>query len=292
MIMKNGLLLLLFACCLLNGGCKRNPAANTKHEQEEPYFAARMLYEFYQSYLTEILENETDNNRVDSILNEYVSKELLAKLKSLELDFNPFVNVQGSDKNWLKKLLIDQVDSINGVYTVHFSDTHHVLLQVSKENGKYRIADILFPDINLVENVVMEDSVSLIGGKWQMEGGNDKAVLEFLDKSSASLEIYTQPDEAALFFVNLTETRGELLLKFEGLSAMSRYNTDLDWFSLSKDSTIAVVKIAGSRNITLKWLGFYNFKTKKREFMNNPFDKNSNVVTLKRYRYKEEEEVQ
>lgn len=156
------------------------------------------------------------------------------------------------------------------------------------QNSSPQTGNIPLTDINSNET----GSTSLIGGKWQIECGNDKAKLKFLDQSSASLEIYTQPDKSALFFVNVIETKGELQLMFEGLSAISRYNADIDWFSLSKNSIIAIVRITGSHDITLKWLGFYNLQTEKREFTDNPFDKNSDTVTLKRFQDKEEEEAQ
>lgn len=162
----------------------------------------------------------------------------------------------------------------------------------SQNNNTPKPGDISLTDTNFNETVIMTDSTFLIGGKWQIECGNDKAKLKFLDKSSASLEIYTQPGVSALFFVTIIETKGELQFMFEGLSAISRYNSDIDWFSLSKNRTIAIVKITENNNITFKWLGFYNLKTVKREFTDNPFDKNSDTVTLKRYQDKEDYEAQ
>lgn len=156
------------------------------------------------------------------------------------------------------------------------------------QNSNPQTGNIPHTDINSNET----GSTSLIGGKWQIECGNDKAKLKFLDKSSASLEIYTQPGVSALFFVTIIEIKEELQFMFEGLSAISRYNSDIDWFSLSKNRTIAIVKITENNNITFKWLGFYNLKTVKREFTDNPFDKNSDTVTLKRFQDKEEEEAQ
>ncbi|OCA77465.1 hypothetical protein BBI01_03155 [Chryseobacterium artocarpi] len=48
----------------------------------------------------------------------------------------------------------------------------------------------------------------------------------------------------------------------------------------SLDIPIARVKIISEDSIEFQWLGFYNRKTNKREYIKNPFDNNKNIVVL------------
>ncbi|MFH6955930.1 hypothetical protein ACHRV1_00875 [Flavobacterium aquidurense] len=58
-------------------------------------------------------------------------------------------------------------------------------------------------------------------------------------------------------------------LKFKD-APLFPYPENMDWRNFSKDSIISNVKYIDSK-IEFQWLGFYNKKTKKREFIENPF---------------------
>ncbi|WP_418696256.1 DUF3828 domain-containing protein [Bacteroides sp.] len=282
--MRIRLLLLLIVLCQLISGCRRTrPSAEEQRDATEQYSAIQMLSDFYKSYITENLEEGTDKNKVERILKEYVSKKLRTKLSNLELDYDPFVNAQDYSKDWIEKMRILKVDTAENAYAVCLSDDYHyVILDVSKRKNKYKINNILFPDIATANSVTKEDSSPTIKGKWQTICRDDEESLEFINSSYADLNIYTQSGESAYVLLSVNDDEEELQLKYQGLSAITRGNSDLNWFDFSIDSVIAEVKVINQNHITIDWMGFYNFKTGKREFVNNPFDKNSSIATLKK----------
>lgn len=54
----------------------------------------------------------------------------------------------------------------------------------------------------------------------------------------------------------------------------------INFDDISQDKPVAQVKILNKDSVELSWLGFYNKKTNKREYLSNPFDKNKNTVVL------------
>lgn len=56
----------------------------------------------------------------------------------------------------------------------------------------------------------------------------------------------------------------------------------INFDDISQDKPVAQVKILNKDSVELSWLGFYNKKTNKREYLSNPFDKSKNTVVLSR----------
>lgn len=70
------------------------------------------------------------------------------------------------------------------------------------------------------------------------------------------------------------------VVKFQFLTGVSGKNKDLDWNNFSTTEKIADIKVIDSIHVEFNWLGFYNTKTKSREFIKNPFNKSENHVIL------------
>lgn len=122
---------------IIVGGCKqksRNPAEET-------------LREFYTQYITECAGNY-NSDVINNIMAKFVTKELTQKLKTLELDYDPFLNAQDCDTTWLKTLEINPVqgpgmdDAYRICYDYDGVNTVCLTLFLVQIDGKWLINEI------------------------------------------------------------------------------------------------------------------------------------------------------
>lgn len=101
---------------------------------------------FYTSYITENIE--MNDQKVSELKKKYITSQFLDKLQKLNLDYDPFVNAQDYDEDWLKTLKVIRNKEINGVYEVYRFDNYNkryvcIKLRIIKENGQYKIDSIV-----------------------------------------------------------------------------------------------------------------------------------------------------
>jgi len=82
-----------------------------------------------------------------SLKNKYFTQKLQAKLKNLNLDYDPILKAQDCDKKWLEKLIIIPDKEEQNTYIVSYPDTYNktdvrIRLSVTKVNRNYLIDDI------------------------------------------------------------------------------------------------------------------------------------------------------
>jgi hypothetical protein len=108
--------------------------------------AEQTLKEFYTQYITAFSELSDLAN----IKEKFLTEELRKRLDIAELDYDPFLNAQDFNKEWLKNLEIKSVAKTKNVYQIcyHYTDfmgeqTTCIKLSLVKIKGKYLINNII-----------------------------------------------------------------------------------------------------------------------------------------------------
>ncbi|MBC7449864.1 MAG: DUF3828 domain-containing protein [Cytophagales bacterium] len=127
------IIFLLMAC---------NPASDSSDEQ------TKMLQQFYERYIFECVNMTAKKD--ETALKTFCMDNLISKLTKEQLDYDPFLNAQDCDIEWLKTLSIIQENRHSNVYFVSYTYTYDdkintgsIKLQVVKEQDGYKIGAIL-----------------------------------------------------------------------------------------------------------------------------------------------------
>lgn len=89
-----------------------------------------------------------DFEKINSIKKKYCTANLLRKIEKDELDYDPFLNAQDSNIEWIKTLSVKKDTKENNLYYVSYKDTYNgtqivIKLIVLKEKESYKIDAIL-----------------------------------------------------------------------------------------------------------------------------------------------------
>ncbi|MEO8234264.1 MAG: DUF3828 domain-containing protein [Flavobacterium sp.] len=245
---------------------------------------AKDLKSFYTSYISENAKNVVDRSFLKELKNKYVTQSFLNKLQKLELDYDPFVNAQDYNSEWIKNLGIIKDNSKENTYNVIITDNGvrtNILLVLKKEQNQYKIDDIAnLPNNTIVADKIENYSQEEVTGIWKTVCQANKTALLANDSSHGYLDVYINNDYArvAVEIVNNTD------VKYSVLTGITRYNKFVNWLYISNDSIVCKVKRTNENELELEWLGFYNKKTKKREMVKNPFNNEikTNLVELRK----------
>ena len=132
--------------------CQSDTIPNFDNEQ-----AIAMLKEFYTSYLYAIDAFPYNEEKVDSIVNRYSTKQMLRQLEQAdELGYDLFLNGNFFEIKWLETMSIyaDSVDTNNYIVEFCYVDffereiQHRIKLHVVKTDNNYKIDKVL-PIIHL-----------------------------------------------------------------------------------------------------------------------------------------------
>ena len=138
-----------------DGICNDKTPGQQEVQQQEP--ALCLIRQFYVEYITELIrKGGPDNEKTEAIQRQYISPELLDRLQrmyeEMELDYDPFLKAQDSDKSVLEKLRIEKDTAQTNAYRVYIWDSFNrkykeiKLLLKPGEQG-YKIDNILsLPD--------------------------------------------------------------------------------------------------------------------------------------------------
>lgn len=132
-----------FSCT--NADSERENRAQHRYQDQDSVIL--MLKQFYTSYISEHLKDDVDDQKVNSLKKKYVTEKFLYTLKEAGLDYDPFVNAQDYDENWLKSLRVEEDASSANLYRVFLlngftGETYCITLQIVKEKGEYKISNI------------------------------------------------------------------------------------------------------------------------------------------------------
>jgi hypothetical protein len=133
------------------------------------------------------------------------------------------------------------------------------------------------------ENVTIDETDFSFNGTWKTKCTNRESsnILCYGAKGiDADLEIYDQ--DGSYFAKMSVEFNSEKqTLQFGAMSIMERkYVKILESKDYSSDIAIAQIKIIDNKTVSLNWLGFYNVKTNKREYTQNPFGKTNPIILV------------
>jgi hypothetical protein len=119
----------------------------TKAAQAQTDSAKLMLSNFYKAYIpTFDMPGAAMSSKIQK---QYSTAKLTAWLKKQfeeeELDYDPYVNAQDADQDWLKTIQINKDAKTPNLYIVSFFDNYekkrfYVRLFVAKEGNKYKIS--------------------------------------------------------------------------------------------------------------------------------------------------------
>ncbi|HEY1163728.1 MAG TPA: DUF3828 domain-containing protein [Chitinophaga sp.] len=109
-----------------------------------------MLKQFYTAYIAEFLKDEPSEKKLHSIRKQYCTAGLLNKIKGAELDYDPFLNAQDADEDWLKTLSVTKdPQRKKDAYIISLVDKDTqtkttIRLLVVKEKERYKIDAITY----------------------------------------------------------------------------------------------------------------------------------------------------
>ena len=116
--------------------------------------AIKTLKEFYTAYMSGI--NSGINRKAeDSILNKYVTKELLVKIKKAYMDYDPLIKGQDASLEGIETLEFTSIAGQKGIYVVCYTVQGYspcIKLSLIKINDRYMINDILDEDLSEGQN--------------------------------------------------------------------------------------------------------------------------------------------
>jgi hypothetical protein len=111
----------------------------------------KLLKYFYTEYISECDNPSTNWSQIEIIKEKYCTRSLIKKIKVLQedaiLDYDPFLNAQDCDINWLKTLNITKENNDSCWYDVSYMDNYNskriiIKLNVIKDENSYKINDI------------------------------------------------------------------------------------------------------------------------------------------------------
>ena len=147
--MKKLIKLFIFCLLVIPISCESQQKNNNNRESPE-----ETLINFYTEYLTLCDEIPINSSEVEK---KYVTVSLLKKISDLRkdylLDFDPYINAQDCDSQWLKSLtIINNPHEKNVFYVSYFTfyeeSYNTIKIIVGREEGKYKINDL--PALNKV----------------------------------------------------------------------------------------------------------------------------------------------
>ncbi len=132
--------LFIFSC--LNGLCQ----AQTKLSEEAQI--KNLLKEFYISYVKENSKKIPDLKIIEELKKQYFSEKLLISLRNDELDYDPILNAQDCDIQWLKTIKIAKDSRRKNLFIVSYIDMfskkkNTIKLLVNNKGGNLKIDAII-----------------------------------------------------------------------------------------------------------------------------------------------------
>jgi hypothetical protein len=108
--------------------------------------AVAVLGSFYKEYILETSKMPLDMPAIEALKAKHCSASLLAKLKTEELDADPFLNVQDVDAQWAESLEVKPADGGEKKYSVCWQlgndGQHCVVVQMKQEDGGWKLNQV------------------------------------------------------------------------------------------------------------------------------------------------------
>lgn len=134
---------LIFSCYLLLG---LNLCAASVYDSELER-EILLIRSFYNSYITASCKLPEDINSLEIVKNRFLTKRLLKELNSSELDYDPFLDAQDCQEDWLKTLKVIPDDDIKDNYIACYKFQNRlrcVRLILSTKTKNYQIDNVKY----------------------------------------------------------------------------------------------------------------------------------------------------
>lgn len=76
------------------------------------------LKKIYEEYISACCKLSEDYSVLENVKRKYLSEDLYNKLDTTGLDYDPFLDAQDCDENWIKTLEINTVQNKTGIYQI------------------------------------------------------------------------------------------------------------------------------------------------------------------------------
>lgn len=137
------LITVLTICVLLFNmvTCKSQPQNSSDEE-----VIIKTIRTFYTGYITENVKMPINGSKILALKKQYCTAMLLDSINNQEIDYDPFLNAQDANLEWLQSLTVQNDTSKNGLYIVSYTDNGKwivVKLKIIKQNDSFKINSIL-----------------------------------------------------------------------------------------------------------------------------------------------------
>jgi hypothetical protein len=107
------------------------------------------LKQFYTNYIIEIDKMPLDEVKIKKLKEQYCTSKFITKLEEQDLDFDPFLNAQDCNIEWLKTLSIKKDTIKTNQYLVSYKDIYSnsqitIDIFIAKDNNAYKIDSIAY----------------------------------------------------------------------------------------------------------------------------------------------------
>ena len=218
--------------------------------------------------------------------NKYVSRRILKKIDSLSietnsiLDYDPFIQGQDYDGESIKESI--KITPLKDKYQFKVSfilfgfqneKRTEIDLLLEKSGDSFLISAILNDDLfnfqNKYENILLENFsvVKNINGTWRISCDEGSGSLNINNKN-----VFMEVNSNQIYIDALAKKKNDSIynLYLNSPKELGAGGMRLDWDNFSKDSIIGKINYNVQNNIIkFSWLGFYNEKTKKRDWTEN-----------------------
>ncbi len=126
-------------------GCIAMDWVIVDYKENHNKIAVEMLSDFYTQYITECDKMPLNTEAIDKIKEKFLTEELIQKLKTAELDYDPFLYAQDCDLSWLETFGIGCAGQDNAYYACYSYSPNHtrcVTLYLVGKDGYYLINDL------------------------------------------------------------------------------------------------------------------------------------------------------
>ena len=136
----------IFYIILFSFACTQNQTFSSEKQ------VISLLNNFYTSYITERSKMPEDFDKINSLKTKFLTQKLITKIDTAdidELDYDPFLNAQYCDIEWLKTLIIRKESTDNNCFEITYQKNYFntektsIKLIIIKQKDGFKIDSIL-----------------------------------------------------------------------------------------------------------------------------------------------------
>lgn len=232
------------------------------------------LENFYTNYISASCDLPEKIRILENLKKNSISEELIKKIDIAELDYDPFLDAQDCDNNWIKTLKVQSIQDKSNVYQVsynHGTNKKKTILSLVNKNEKFVINNIdNNSDLSTVEvESKKEDGIfPNIKGKWATSC-NESIILTIGKEFDFILPVMSNQIYIKAKIKKIDNLYHVFLIEPDDLGLGG---SQLDWDNFSTEKPIANIEILRNETMSFQWLGFYHTTNKEIIFPDSEFN--------------------